>query len=304
MAKVMHPESPLVAKLEGLHLFHFDGAPCAQRVRFALAEKGLKRGPDVKFTADDTPSIISPEGQWASRVVSLIKKDHLSEAYSQIQPNLVVPALVHDGTLYTESMDIIEYLDSTFGGEPLVPKEGALLEQARDLTSRGKDLHRAIRFVTFRWGLKGLGKLSDAEEKQLIALVSKGDDDESLAGFYKSFNSNTIEQDVYFDYLKSLVKGFDDLEVRLGDGRMFLAGNALTIADVIWAMKVLRLDECGYPFKERHPAVFEWYRRIYIRPSFQAGVMAKHRAMNRMFRVKSRLENLFGIGLKSSVMAV
>jgi hypothetical protein len=36
MTKIENPKSPIVGRLEGLHLFHFDGAPCAQQVRFAL----------------------------------------------------------------------------------------------------------------------------------------------------------------------------------------------------------------------------------------------------------------------------
>ena len=55
MPKIESPKSPMVAQLQGLHLFHFDGAPCAQRVRFALGEKGLARGREEKFDSA-TPS--------------------------------------------------------------------------------------------------------------------------------------------------------------------------------------------------------------------------------------------------------
>jgi len=34
---------------------------------------------------------------------------------------MVVPALVYDGKLYLESMDIIQYLDQAFGGSPFIP---------------------------------------------------------------------------------------------------------------------------------------------------------------------------------------
>ena len=108
MALVEQPESPIVSKLKGVHLFHYDGAPCAQRVRFALHEKGLVRGREVRFDADDAASCAAQPGAWVSRQVSLVKKEHLTEAYSKIQPNLVVPALVHDGRLHIESMEIIE----------------------------------------------------------------------------------------------------------------------------------------------------------------------------------------------------
>ncbi len=43
MALIENPKSKLVPQLKGLHFFGFDGAPCSQRVSFALAEKGLNR---------------------------------------------------------------------------------------------------------------------------------------------------------------------------------------------------------------------------------------------------------------------
>ena len=77
MTCIDKPVSPIVGKLQGLHLFHFDGAPCAQRVRFALHEKGLLRGREVKFDADGTESFQGEKGAWVSRHVSLVKKEHL-----------------------------------------------------------------------------------------------------------------------------------------------------------------------------------------------------------------------------------
>ena len=56
---ITNPESPLPAKLHGLHLFHDGIATCAQRVRFVLAEKGLSRGPDVPWQSD-APETLAP----------------------------------------------------------------------------------------------------------------------------------------------------------------------------------------------------------------------------------------------------
>ncbi|MCP4121324.1 MAG: hypothetical protein GY751_06185, partial [Bacteroidetes bacterium] len=108
--------------MNGLHLFHFDGAPCAQRVRFALGEKGLSRGREEKFDSISSEAVKDGADSWVSRKVSLPKKEHMSKIYADIHPNMVVPALVHNGELYLESMDIIEYLDDAFGGTPLIPK--------------------------------------------------------------------------------------------------------------------------------------------------------------------------------------
>ena len=303
MARVENPKSPIVGKLEGLHLFHFDGAPCAQRVRFALHEKGLIRGREVRFDADDEASCASQEGAWVSRHVSLVKKDHMTDAYAQIQPNLVVPALVHDGQLYIESMDIIEYLDQTFGGNPLVPRHDPdLLADAQALTELGKQLHRSIRFVTFRWGLRGLARLSAKEEQQLQELLKNGTDGEQLASFYKGYSAKAIADTVYEEHLEKLNDAFCSHEKRLQDGRKFLTGNELTMADIIWAMKTLRLLECDYPFEQCFPAYSAWFQRISQRPSFREGVMGKHKLMSAAFRTKASVERLLGIGLRREVL--
>ena len=290
-------------KLRGVHLFHFDGAPCAQRVRFALYEKGLTRGREVKFDADDEASCQGEPGKWVSRQVSLVKKEHMTEAYAQIQPNLVVPALVHDGVLHVESMEIVEYLDQAFGGDPLIPRQDpALLQDAQQLTELGKALHRSIRFVTFRWGLRGLARLSAKEEAHLKALLADAKDGEQLIEFYEGYDQQTIPDEVYVAHLEKLNAAFADLEQRLRDGRRFLTGDALTMADVIWAMKTLRLTECGYPFHTCFPATADWFERISARPSFQEGVMSKHKFMSGAFKAKASVEHLLGIGLKREVL--
>ena len=149
MPKVEQPASPIPGALKGLHLFHFDGAPCAQRVRFALGEKGLARGREEKFDSVTPTAVVGEPGRWVSRIVSLVKKDHMTRTYAEIHPNMVVPALVHDGDLYLESMDIIEYLDEAFGGAPLIPTEPTLRAATMQRVEQAKELHRSIRFVTF-----------------------------------------------------------------------------------------------------------------------------------------------------------
>ena len=301
MSKVEFPTSPLVPKLAGLHLFHFDGAPCAQRVRFALGEKGLSRGREVRFMANDEEACLGEEGKWVSRVVSLVKKDHMKEDYAKIHPNMVVPALVHDGALYLESMDIIEYLDQVFGGNPLVPINPNTREHALGLTEQAKVLHLSIRYVTFYWGLGRLAMLNGKEQTALRSIAAAGNDGENLVQFYEGFSNKSIPLDIYEGHLGKLYTAFQQQEHALQDGRNFLCGETLTIADVFWAMKVLRLLECGYPIKKHHPAFYEWYQRMYQRPAFQNEVMGKNRIANRVFRIKSGVENLFGAGLNKAV---
>jgi len=304
MPRVDSPKSTIPGQLRGLHLFHFDGAPCAQRVRFALGEKGLGRGREVKFDAVTPDAVAAEPGRWVSRVVSLVKKDHMTPTYAAIHPNMVVPALVHDGVLYLESMDIIEYLDQAFAGAPLIPTEPRIRSATMARVEQAKELHRSIRYVTFHWGLGRLAMLNRKEQEQLRALAARGDDGENLVSFYDGYSNRTIPEAVFEDHLARLHRAFQDVNDELADGRQFLMSDELTIADAFWSMKVLRLIECGYPMEAHHPLLYAWYQRIFRRPSFQNEVMGRNRLAHHTFRVKAGIENLLGAGLKQAVSKI
>jgi len=304
MPKIENPKSKIPGLLLGLHLFHYDAAVCAQRVRFALGEKGLARGREEKFASTSPSAVKGEAGKWVSRRISLPKKDHMTPEYAAIHPNMVVPALVHDGVLYLESMDIIEYLDDAFGGARLVPVEPSLREATMSRVEQAKVLHRSIRFVTFHWGLGRLAMLNPKERKALTGLAGQGNDDEQLVSFYDQYSTNTIPDAVYVDHLNKLYSAFTELNAQLQDGRQFLMSDDITIADPFWSMKILRLTECGYPVQEHHPVLWDWYQRMHQRPSFQSEVMGKMHLTNRVFRAKARIESAFGAGLKQAVEAV
>ena len=83
-----------------LELYHGTTSVCAQKVRLTLAEKAL---------------------EWQSQLLEL-NGDHLTPEYLKINPNGVVPTLVHDGTIIVESTVIIHYLDDLFPDPPLMPR--------------------------------------------------------------------------------------------------------------------------------------------------------------------------------------
>lgn len=304
MARVDNPKSSIPAQLQGLHLFHYDPAVCAQRVRFALGEKGLARGREVQFDSTSPVDVLGQSKKWVSRRVSLPKKDHMTDKYAAIHPNMVVPALVHDGVLYLESMDIITYLDDAFGGPRLVPEKGEFRNQTLARVEQAKVLHRSIRFVTFHWGLGRLAMLNPKERKSLADLAAKADDGEQLVAFYKQYSTRSIPESTYVDHLHKLYDAFSELDEMLQDGRQFLMSDDVTIADPFWSMKIVRLTECGYPVEEHHPNVWAWFQRMYQRSSFQNEVMQKNRVTNRLFKIKAGIESAFGNGLKQAVESI
>jgi Glutathione S-transferase, N-terminal domain len=86
---IINTSSAEARNLKGLHLYHFSMSNCSQKARLCLEEKGL---------------------QWTSHPVDLVHNEHLTPEFVAINPKALVPVLVHDGVVVTESSDIIDYL--------------------------------------------------------------------------------------------------------------------------------------------------------------------------------------------------
>ena len=78
-----------------LTLYHGRTSVCSLKVRLALAEKGV--------------------GDFESRLLTL-RGDQYDPAYMKLNPNGVVPTLVHDDKVVIESTVIMHYVDECFPG--------------------------------------------------------------------------------------------------------------------------------------------------------------------------------------------
>ena len=84
-----------------LELYHSVNSVCAQKVRITLAEKAL---------------------EYREHLMTL-RGDQFDPQYMTLNPNAVVPTLVHDGRPVVESSVILYYLDEAFPNPPLMPKD-------------------------------------------------------------------------------------------------------------------------------------------------------------------------------------
>jgi glutathione S-transferase len=91
-----------------LELYHGGLTTCSKQVRHCLREKGLP---------------------YKSHFVELWRYENLSPDYLKLNPNGVVPTLVHDGVPIINSFCINEYIEDAFPDPPLRPKD--LHERAR-----------------------------------------------------------------------------------------------------------------------------------------------------------------------------
>ena len=110
-----------------LQLYHGDTAVCAAKVRLTLAEKQIP---------------------WESKFVDMSKGGQFDPEYMKLNPNAVVPTLVHDGHVLTESTVINEYLDDAFPDRPLRPADPMGRARVHWWTKREDTIHAGINTAT------------------------------------------------------------------------------------------------------------------------------------------------------------
>jgi maleylacetoacetate isomerase len=97
-----------------MKLYTFWRSLATYRVRMALALKGI----DVETTT-----------------VDLMAGHQRDPSYHAVNPQMVIPALVaDDGTVLTQSLAILEYLDETHPNPPLMPKDAMGRARVRALS--------------------------------------------------------------------------------------------------------------------------------------------------------------------------
>src|SRR5215213_243109 len=95
-----------------LTLYHGRTSVCSVKARLALAEKGAA---------------------WDSKLLTL-RGDQFEPDYMKLNPNAVVPTLIHDGRIIIESTVIMHYVDEAFPGGPLMPADPLARTKVRMMT--------------------------------------------------------------------------------------------------------------------------------------------------------------------------
>ena len=91
-----------------LELYSASGSLCSQKVKLVLAEKDL---------------------EWNNHLLNLLTFKNLQPSYIQLNPQAVVPTLIHNNTVITDSAVIIRYLDEQFQDRILTPVDPKLQEK-------------------------------------------------------------------------------------------------------------------------------------------------------------------------------
>jgi len=236
---------------KGVHILHFMGSSCSQKLRIFLNLKGIS---------------------WESHHIDLPANENFRPWFLGINPRGLVPVLVHNGAVHIESNDIITYLERTYPIPKLIPagheNEVAALLRHED------DLHFDLRTLSFRFVFAPPGPPKSAAALQSYAANGSG----TVQGFIDRDKQVQIE---YWE--RAAREGFTDQEARVSarkfrtefgalDQRLarqpYLMGEVLSVLDIAWLIYAHRLSLAGYPFKRLHPHVFAWKERLAARPEF------------------------------------
>jgi glutathione S-transferase len=242
-----------------LYLYQGSTSVCSVKVRLALVEKGL-----------------AFEGE----VLDLQRGDQHRPDYAKLNPNEVVPTLVHDGKVVIESTLIIEYLDEAFPAPPLMPTDPYTRAGARLFMKKIDDyLHAACSTITFATAnRKVLIKKTPEELAAHLAKIPNPD--------YRERQRLAIAQGLAAPHVAQALRAYDkyvgDMETALG-AHPYLAGDAYTLADVAATPYIVRAEMVGLDglWRERRPKLGAWYDRIRSRPSFERAVIGPISAADR-----------------------
>jgi len=230
-----------------LVLYHNDMSVCAQKVRLCLAEKGLA---------------------YEARHLNLRAGDQQKPDYLKLNPKGVVPTLVDDDVVVTESIVINEYLDDAFPKHPLRPNDPAGRARMRWWT---KQIDDSIFAAT------GTVSMSVAFHHQYTPEVLADLVRQRGEPFRKRFALLQMgaNNPNFPDAIKRLYKMVVDMNAALERGP-WLCGEMLTLADVAFAPYLTRLDHLKFlGFLDKHPRAAQWYERMRNRETYRTALAAQ-----------------------------
>jgi glutathione S-transferase len=232
-----------------LELYHNVNSVCAQKVRVALIEKGLG---------------------WTDHLIDL-GGGQFDPAYVKLNPNAVVPTLVHDGKVVIESSVILYYIDEAFPAPPLMPADLLLRARVRMYNKLIDEyVHNSCMILTF----------ATAFRPNFLKMTREG----WLAEINRTplkrraeYKRSVIEHGLDSEFVSEAIAQHEKLLLWMAEslqsGR-YLAGSAFSNADCAVIPYILRLELLELAgMWQRYPAIADWWTRMRERPSVKVTVI-------------------------------
>jgi glutathione S-transferase len=221
-------------------LYNAPQSTCSQRVRFVMNAKGLP---------------------FEEHKLDLFAGDQLKPQYLAINPNGVVPALVHEGVPIIDSAVIIEYLDELRPEvAPLRPKRLKDIAAMRSLMRFIDEVPTpAIRVPSYNLAfLPHFQKMSEAEFQALA------DSKPLRREFLLTMGRTGFPQAEMDGAMGRLARGVARMDETIrASGGPWLMGERITLADIAVMPVIVRMDDInlGTMWADK-PAIARWFDLI------------------------------------------
>ena len=237
-----------------LTLYHANHSTCSQKVRICLAEKGL---------------------DYESKMIDLAAKEQLDPDYLAINPNGVVPTLVHDGKTVIDSSVICEYIDDVYPDPPLSPSDPYGKARMRAWMRYFEEVPTAaVRFPSFNMAFlprfDGLDDDAFQKEQADVRPLRKG--------FFRRMTRHGFPDEDIRASFEQIVQTAARMDAALANGP-WLLGETYSLADIVVAPLIDRMADLGFAdlWEEKYPRMADWYARIRERPAFKTAFYPKSR---------------------------
>jgi glutathione S-transferase len=229
-----------------IELYNFAQSTCSLKVRIGLAEKQI---------------------EWVDRRLVSKNEDHLSEWYLKLNPNGVVPTLLHDGRVVIESSAILQYLDEVFPEPRLMPADPIDRAAVRAwLVFVDQVPTPAVRYPSFQFG--GLRRKFEKMSPEEFAERAKRRP--LKRAFYEKMASGGFTEAEIEAALNDIRKTAQRMDHLLEKNGPWLFGD-YSIADIAVAPLLDRMEDLGFAhlWEESQPRVADWLQRIQERPAYR-----------------------------------
>ena len=228
-----------------IELYHSAHSTCSQKVRLCLAEKGIA---------------------WTGHHLNLRRFDQLKNEFLALNPAGMVPVLVDNGFVLTESRVINEYLEEAYPQVRLAPADVRARARMRLWTKFSDDVATdAVKLPSFVKNIQP--ELQRMAPEEVRAMVARIPDPKVRERWMRAVTEGISQADLQpaIDRLAGMVERMDQA---LADGP-WLAGEEYSLADIDIAPFVHRLNRVDlFNLVEARARVADWYARISSRPAF------------------------------------
>jgi glutathione S-transferase len=235
-----------------LKLYQGRVAVCAIKVRLVLTEKGL---------------------DWEPVTLNLRAGDQHKPEYLKLNPNGVVPTLIHDDFVLIESSVIMQYLDELFPQPPLQPGDPKDRARMRIWMKRVDEyLHPGN--ATLTYAMVHAREMHSKTQQELEAyyrgIPNPATRERQRAAIEQGMDAPAAVQALQF-YDKALA----DMDRQLAQ-HPWLAGDSYSLADAAVTPYINRFTMLclSNMWTQSRPNVTAWFERIKARPNYAAAISA------------------------------